>query len=168
MIDQCFSIKQKVAGLPYGMHLTPIFRAAKISLDEEQGENTFMRFTAKTISQLCLTSTNIPILPKSESVKRPADKKIQKSGKKQKAEKVEKSSSLKKVAGEGSHKVNSPPANEFFALVAERARELIDDSTQELEAMLAKKVVENVGESAHDYQKVDGSLNQSVEEPLEI
>jgi len=25
MIDQCFSIKQKVVGLPYGMHMTPIF-----------------------------------------------------------------------------------------------------------------------------------------------
>jgi len=31
--------------------------------------------------------------------------------------------------------------------------------------MLAKKAVENVGESADDHQKVDDSLNQAVEEP---
>jgi len=37
MIDQCYSIKQKVVGLPYGMHLTPIFRAAKIDLNKEKG-----------------------------------------------------------------------------------------------------------------------------------
>ena len=82
MIDQCYSIKQKIAGLPYGMHLTPIFRAAKIDLDKEKGQVTFMRFTAKTISQLRITTTNIPIPPKSKSVKRPADKQVQKSGKK--------------------------------------------------------------------------------------
>jgi len=50
-------------------------------------------------------------------------------------------------------------------LVVERARELIDDSTQEFEAMLARKAVENVGEFADDHQKVDASLNQAVEEP---
>jgi len=84
MIDQCYSIMQKVVGLPYVMHLTPIFKAAKIDLDKEKGQATFMRFTAKTISQLRITSTNIPIPPKSESVKRPADKEVQKTSKKQK------------------------------------------------------------------------------------
>jgi len=142
MIDQCYSIKHKVAGLPYEMHLTPIFRAAKIDLDKEKGQATFMRFTTKTISQLRITSTNMPIPPKSESVKRPADKEVQKTTKNQKTEKVEKL--LEKVAGEGSHKANSPPVNEFFALVAERARELIDDSSQEFEVMLAWKAVKNV------------------------
>jgi len=82
MIDQCYSIKQKVVGLPYGMHLTPIFRAAKVDLDKEKGKATFMRFTAKTISQLRTTSTNMPIPLKSESVKRPADKEVQKTTKK--------------------------------------------------------------------------------------
>jgi len=37
MMDQCFSIKQKVVGLPYGMHLTPIIEAVGISLDKEKG-----------------------------------------------------------------------------------------------------------------------------------
>jgi len=160
MIDQSYSIKQKVVVLPYGMHLTPIFRAAKIDLDKEKGQATFMRFTAKTISQLRITSTNMPIPPKSESVKKPTDKEVQKTTKKHKIEKVEKL--LEKVAGEGSHKANSPPANELFALVAERARKLIDDSSQEFEAMLAGKAVKNV---ADHHQKVDASLNQVVEEP---
>jgi hypothetical protein len=72
MIDQCFSIKQKVVGIPYGMNLTPIFKAAKISFDREQGQNTFMKFTAKTISQLRITSTNMPIPQKSRSVEEPS------------------------------------------------------------------------------------------------
>jgi len=123
MIDQCFSIKQKVVGLPYGMNLTPIFRAANISLDKEEGQDTFMKFIAKTISQLRLTSTNMLIPQKTGSVKRLADQKVYKSRKKQKAEKVEKPpSNIKKDAGEGSHKVKSHPSNKFFAQVAERAR----------------------------------------------
>ena len=148
MIDQCFSIKPKVVGLPYGMNLTPIFRAANISLDEEDGQDTFMKFTAKTISQLRLTTTNMPISQKTSSLKRLVDQKVQMSEKKQKTEIVKKPpTNLKKDAGEGSLKANSPPTNKSFALVAEKARELIDDSTQEFEAMLARKVVENVGET---------------------
>jgi len=79
MIDQCFSIKQKVVGLPYGMNLKPIFRAANISLDEEEEQDTFMKFTAKTISQLRLTTTNMLIPQKTGSLKRLTDHKVQKS-----------------------------------------------------------------------------------------
>jgi len=49
-----------------------------------------MKFTAKTISQLCLTSTNMTAPQKTGSIKRLADQKVQMSEKKQKAEKVEK------------------------------------------------------------------------------
>jgi len=158
MIDQCYSIKHKVAGLPYGMHLTPIFRAAKINLDKEKGQATFMRFTAKTISQLRLTATNMPISQKTGSLK---------SKKKQEVEIVKKPlTDLKKNAGEGSHKTNSRPTNEVFALVAERARELIDDSTQEFEAMMTRKAVKNVEETA-GVQNVDETLDQGVETPSE-
>ena len=87
MMDQCFSIKQKVAGLPYGMHLTPIFEAAGISLDKEKGEDTFIKFTAKTISQLHITTTNMLIPQKTGSVNRLADQKVQEVRKKQKADK---------------------------------------------------------------------------------
>jgi len=168
MIDQCYSIKQKVSGLPYGMHLTPIFRAAKINLDKEKGQATFMRFTAKTISQLRLTSTNMPISQKTGSLKRLSNQKVQKSKKKQKAEIVKKPpTDLKKNAGEGFHKANSPSANEVFALVAERARELIDDSTQEFEVVMARKVVENVEETA-GVQNVDETMDQGVETPYKV
>jgi hypothetical protein len=56
MIDQCFFIKQKVVVLSYGINLTTIFKDVGVSLDGEEGQDTFMNFTAKTISQLCLTS----------------------------------------------------------------------------------------------------------------
>jgi len=66
----------------------------------------------------------------------------------------------------GSHKTNSPPANEVFALVVECERELIEDSTQEFEVMMAKKAVENVEEIA-GVQNVDETLDQGVKAPSE-
>jgi len=100
MIDQCFSMKQKVVGLPYEMHLTPIFEAVGISLDKEKGQETFMKFTAKTISQLHITTTNMPIPQKTGSMKRLANQKVQEVRKKQKADKP-----IKKDIGSGSHKI---------------------------------------------------------------
>jgi hypothetical protein len=166
MIDQCFSIKQKVAGLPYGMHLTPIFKAVGISLDGEEGQDTFMKFTAKTISQLRLTSTNMPIPQRTESVKRIADQKVQEVRKKQKSDKP-----TKRETGSSSHnneKGKPTPAQEVFAHIAEHARELVEASTQQFEAMLARKAVENVGESAEGQQKVEApSGDIRVEENTE-
>ena len=163
MIDQCFSIKQKVAGLPYGIHLTPIFEAAGISLNKEKREDTFMKFTAKTISQLHITTTNMPTPQKTGLVKRLIDQKVQEVRKKQKADK-----STKKDFEPSSHKnEKDKPTPEVFAHVAEHARELVEASNQQFEAMLARKVVENVGESAEDHQKVDVALNQGTEAPSE-
>ncbi|KEH27935.1 hypothetical protein MTR_5g049740 [Medicago truncatula] len=151
MMDQCYSFKQKVAGLPYGMHLTPIFEAAGISLGKEKGQDTFMRFTAKTISQLHITTSNMPIPQKTGSVKRLADQKVQEVRKKQKTDKP-----AKKEIGSSSQNVEkgkATPALEVFAHI--------------FEAMLGKKAAENVGESDADHQNVEDSLNQGVEAPSE-
>lgn len=56
---------------------------------------------------------------------------------------------------------------EVFAHVAEHARELIEESQEQLEAMLGNKAAENVGESDADHQNVEDSLNQGVEAPSE-
>ena len=165
MIDQCFSFKQKVAGLPYGMHLTPIFEAAGISLDKEKGQNIFMRFTAKTISQLHITTSNMPIPQKTGSVKRLADQKVLEVRKKQKADK-----SAKKEIGSSSQNIEkgkATPAVEVFAHIAEHARELVEASQEQFEAMLGKKAAEKVGKSDGDHQKVEDSLKQGVEAPSE-
>ena len=94
-----------------------------------------MKFTAKTISQLHITTTNMSSPQKTRSVKRLADQKVQEVRKKQKADK-----STKKD---------------------------FEPSSQQFEAMLAQRAVENVGESAEDHQKVDDTLNQGVEAPSE-
>jgi len=110
----------------------------------------------------------MPISRKPVSVKRPPDKKVHKSGKKPKVEKIEKlPSKLKKDVGQGSHKANSHSALELFSQVAELAKELVQDGSQEYEAMLAQKATENVGESADDHQNVEDALNQGVETPSE-
>ncbi|AET03785.2 hypothetical protein MTR_8g075670 [Medicago truncatula] len=165
MMDQCYSFKQKIAGLPYGMHLTPIFEAAGISLNKEKGQDTFMRFTTKTISQLHITTSNMSIPQKTGSVKRLADQKVQEVRKKQKVDKP-----AKKEIGSSSQKVEkgkATPALEVFAHVAEHARELIEESQEQFEAMLGKKAAEKVGESDADHQNVEDSLNQGVEAPSE-
>jgi len=59
MIDSCLVIKQTVVGLPYGMHLTPIFEKAKMPLKGEKCKLDFMKFTSKTLGQLRITTTNI-------------------------------------------------------------------------------------------------------------
>ena len=122
-----------------------------------------MKFTAKTISQLHITTTNMPIPQKTGSVKRLTDQKVQEVRKKQKANKF-----IKKDAGASSHKAEKgkiTPAPKVFAHVAEHARELIEASSQQFEAMLARKIVEKVRESVEDHQKVDATLNQGVEAP---
>ncbi|KEH38062.1 hypothetical protein MTR_2g460520 [Medicago truncatula] len=166
MMDQCHSFKQKVAGLPYGMHLTPIFEAAGISLDKEKGQDTFMRFTAKIISQLHITTSNMPIPQKTGSVKRLADQKVQEVRKKQKADKP-----AKKEIGSSSQKVEkekATPALEVFAHVAEHTRELVEASQEQFEAMLAKKAAEKFREFDADHQKVEDSLNKDTREVVEI
>ena len=117
------------------MHLTPIFEVAGISFEKEKGDNTFIKLTAKTISQLHITTTNMPTPQKTGSVKRLSDQKVQEVREKQEADK-----SAKKEIGSSSHKAEKgkpTPAPEVFAHVAEHARELVEASTQQFEAMMA-------------------------------
>jgi hypothetical protein len=140
-----------------------IFKDVGVSLDGEEGQDTFIKFTAKTISQLRLTSSNMPIPQKTGSVKRLADQKVQEVRKKQKSDKPAKreigSSSLKTEKGKPT------PAQEVFDHVVEHARELVEASSQQFEVMLARKDVENVGESAEGHQKVEDPSNKGVEVP---
>lgn len=99
MIDSCLDVKQKVVELSYGMHMTPIFKVAQVSLQGEECEYTFMRFTTKTLGQLHITTSNMPTPPTSEtsgSVKRHADQKVKKTRKKIRVEKVRNLSSIQK------------------------------------------------------------------------
>jgi len=76
-----------------------------------------MKFTAKTITQLRISSTNMFIPQKTRSIKRLADEKVQEVRKKQKADKF-----AKNEIGSSSHKVEkgkTTPALEVFAHVVE-------------------------------------------------
>jgi len=92
MIDSYLNVKQKIVELPYGMHLTPIFKVAQVSLEGEESKYTFMRFTTKTLGQLHITSSKMPTPSTpgtSGSVKRYADQKVQKTRKKRRVERLE-------------------------------------------------------------------------------
>jgi len=59
MIDSCLAIKQTVVGLPYGMHLTPLFQKVNVPLEGEERRLDFMTFSSKTIGQLHITTSNM-------------------------------------------------------------------------------------------------------------
>jgi len=85
MIDSCLTIKQIVVGLPYAMHLTPIFQKAKVPLEGEKRKLDFMKFTSKTLGQLRITTTNMDSFTTSgtsESGKRSSNQNVQKIRKK--------------------------------------------------------------------------------------
>jgi len=112
MINSCLAIKQTVAGLPYGMHLTPIFQKAKMPLEGEKRKLDFMKFTFKTIGQLRITTTNMPSFTTSGtfgSVKRPSSQNVQKTRKKRKIEEIKDQSPKKAEV-----RPSSPPALEVF------------------------------------------------------
>jgi hypothetical protein len=119
-----------------------------VPLEGEKHKLDFMKFTSKTLGQLHITTSNMPssiTFGTYGSVKTPYDQNVQKTRKKRKVEKVE---NLMKDAGEGSYKANSPPSTEFFAQVAEHARELIEDSSQQFEAMLAQRALKKAKEAS--------------------
>jgi hypothetical protein len=165
MIDSCLAVKQKVVKLPYGIHMTLIFKVAQVSLEGEESKHTFMRFTTETLGQLHITTTNMPTPQKTGSVKRLSDQKVQEVREKQEADK-----SAKKEIGSSSHKAEKgkpTPAPEVFAHVAEHARELVEASTQQFEAMMARRSVDKVRETTDGRQKVETTLSQGVEAPSE-
>jgi hypothetical protein len=136
MIDSCMNPKQSNAALAYGMHITPILRAAKVDLEGEEGDYTFMRFTSKTLAQLHITTSNMPTPTASEttgSVKRHSDQKV-KVTKKRKLEKVRNLSSIhRQEENEASDddmadsppKEDEPPVVSLFQGVAECAKNIL-------------------------------------------
>jgi len=60
MIDSCLALKPILDGLPYGMHLTPIFQKANVPLEGEKCKLDFMKFTFKALGQLRITTSNMP------------------------------------------------------------------------------------------------------------
>jgi len=176
MIDPCMNPKQSNDALAYGMHITPILRAANVNLEEEDGDYTFMRFTSKTLAQLHITTSNMLTHVSSEatgSVKRHSDQNVKKSRKKRKLEKVRNLSSIQRQEDNSPEKeasdddmADSPPREEetatvdLFQGIVERAREIlqqnaevqnVDDSQKKNEAAGQEKMLEEV--VSHDKEK---------------
>jgi len=150
MIDSCLAIKHSVAGLPYRMHMTPIFKKANVSLEGEESKYDFMRFTAKNLGQLHITTSNMPTPPTSGTsgfVKRHADQKVQKTRKKRKVEKVRNLSSIQKEKEDGSPKdaddqAHYPPAMKLFSQVVELARKIVQNVVDEEQFQKEDEVVQ--------------------------
>jgi len=125
LIDSCLAIKQTVVGLPYGMHLTPIFQKAKVPLKGEKRKLDFMKFTSKTLSQLRITTTNMASFTTSGtsgSGKRSSNQNVQKIRKKRKIEEIkDKTPENTKV------RPSFPPTLEIFSKVAELAKEIMEE-----------------------------------------
>jgi len=128
--------------------MTPIFKAAQVSIEGEESKYTFMRLIIKTLRQHHITTSNMPTPPTSEtfvSVKRHADQKIHKTRKKRRIEKVRNLSSIQKEQGDGSpenmedHEAHSPPALKLFQQVAELARKAVQNAADENEEHLKKE-----------------------------
>jgi len=141
MIDSCLAIKQTVVGLPYGMHLTPIFHKTNVPLEGEKRKLDFMKFTSKTLGQLRITTTNKPSFTTSGtsgSVKRPSSQNVQKTRKKRKIEAIKDQSPKKAEV-----RPSSPPA---LAKVAELAKEIVDEGNTQFNSLIGKSVAK---ENAH-------------------
>ena len=181
MIDSCMNPKQSNAALAYGMHITPILRAAKIDLEGEAGDYTFMRFTSKTLAQLHITTSNMPTPVSSEatgSVKRHSEQKDKKSRKKRKLEKVRNLSSIqreeeaktseKEVSNEdiadSPPKDGEPSAVNLFQEVAERAREILQQNAEDQNVEDSQKDDEITG---HDMMQEEVASHEKEEQPTQ-
>ena len=162
--------------------MTPIFKKANVSLEGEESKYDFMRFTAKNLGQLHITTSNMPTPPTSGTsgfVKRHADQKVQKTRKKRKVEKVRNLSSIQKEKEDGSPKdaddqAHYPPAMKLFSQVVELARKIVQNVVDEEQFQKEDEVVQerNVQNEAmmvasvteDDAQKVkDASLQKEAE-----
>ncbi|XP_039683064.1 uncharacterized protein [Medicago truncatula] len=147
MIDSCTNPKQSNAALAYGMHITSILRAAKVDLEGEDGDYSFMRFTSKTLAQLHITTSNMPTPVSSQttsSVKRHSAQNVKKPSKKRKLEKVRNLSSIQRQEEENSPdkeasdeeiadsppKEDEPTAVNLFQDIAERAKEILQEDAE--------------------------------------
>ena len=177
MIDSCMNPKQSNVALAYGMHITPILRAAKIDLEGEAGGYTFMRFTSKTLAQLHITTSNMPTLMSSEatgSVKRHSNQKVKKLRNKRKLENVRNLSSIqreeeaktpeKEVSdndiADSPPKDGEPTAVDLFQEVAERAREILQQNAEDQNVEDSQKDDEITG---HDMMQEEVASHEKEE-----
>ena len=136
MIDSCSAIKQTVAGLPYGMHLTPIFQKAKVPLEGEKRKLDFMKFTSKTLGELRITTTNMASFTTFGNMGLVRDlliRMFQKIKKKRKIEEIkDKTPENTKV------RPSFPLALEIFSKVAELAKEIVEEGNTQFSSLIGK------------------------------
>ncbi|KEH17115.1 hypothetical protein MTR_0043s0140 [Medicago truncatula] len=141
MIDSCLAIKQSVAGLPYGMHLTSIFQKANIPLEGEKRKLDFMKFTSKNLGQLRITTSNMPTFTTSGSAKRLSNQNVQKTRKKRKTSLSISCrtilSSLQAWKGDFSRRKLSVQSSAW-----RRNAQKVDDASIQEEAEIAKQAIE--------------------------
>ncbi|KEH15728.1 hypothetical protein MTR_0611s0030, partial [Medicago truncatula] len=141
MIDSCLAVKQSVAGLPYGMHLTSIFQKANIPFEGEKRKLDFMKFTSKTLGQLRITTSNMPTFTTSGisgSAKRLSNQNVQKTRKKRKVEEirvVSPKNTISKLAKE----IVQEGSFQYKALLREDDAQKVDDASSQEEAEIAKE-----------------------------
>jgi len=136
MIDSCSAIKQTVAGLPYGMHFTPIFQKAKVPLEGEKRKLDFMKFTSKTLGELRITTTNMASFTTFGNMGLVRDlliRMFQKIKKKRKIEEIkDKTPENTKV------RPSFPLALEIFSKVAELAKEIVEEGNTQFSSLIGK------------------------------
>ncbi|XP_039682976.1 DNA ligase 1-like [Medicago truncatula] len=128
--------KQTSAGLPYGMHLTSIFKKANVPLEEEKRKLDFMTFSSKTLGQLHITTSNMPSSTASGtsgSVKRLSNQNVQKTRKKRKLEEIRNESSENVGA-----RPPSPSALELFSQVSKLAKEIVKEGSSQFKVLLGE------------------------------
>jgi len=154
MIDSCLAIKQTVAGLPYGMHLTPLFQKANVPLEGEKHKLDFMTFSSKTIEQLHITTSNMLSSTTSEtsgSVKRPSNQNVQKTRKKRKVEEIR-----NKSPKNAEVRPPSPPDLEMFSQVSKLTKENDASLQEEAENVKQAEAHEGIPQASEE-----NSLNQN-------
>lgn len=184
MIDSCLAVKQSVAGLPYGMHLTSIFQKANIPLDGEKRKLDFMKFTSKTLGQLRITTSNMPTFTNSGnsgSAKRMSKQNVLRTRKKRKVEEIRDMSS-KNTSGNPSSQ--SAPAllsevsklakelvyegsSQYKVLIGEVSSQKVDEAPIPEETEIAKKTTEDHQVIPQDAKENSFDQNQRVEENIE-
>jgi len=179
MIDSCMNPKQSNVALAYGMHITPILRAAKVDLEGEDGDYTFMSFTSKTLAQVHITTSNMPTPVSLEvigSIKRHSVQKDKKSRKKRKLEKVRNLSSIqrdeedktpeKEVSdddmADSPPKEDEPPIVSLFQGVVERAKEILQQHAEDQNVEDSQNNDEAVG---HENMLEEVVSHEKEEEP---
>jgi len=109
------------------------FEGEKLKLD-------FMKFTYKTLGQLCITSSNMCSFTTSGTsgpVKRPSSQNVQKTRNKRKIEEIKDQSPKKTEV-----RPSSPPALEVFSKVAELPKEIVEEGNTQFNTLIGKSMNE--------------------------